>query len=78
MTPKTAKCMNDLVKFAREGNVIYPMFFSHCYGAATCSAAVRAAHKAGLIEQDGIDGIGKPKWKAVLPKATHAGTEVAQ
>jgi hypothetical protein len=72
MNARTQACMNDLVKFAREGHEIYPMFFSHSYGAATTSAAVRAAHRAGLIEQAGVDGVGKPKWRAVIAQPTHA------
>ena len=74
MSPKTAKCVDAIVKFAREGNEIIPAFFSWSYGQATTAAAIRAAKKRGLIEIAGLDGIGNPKYRATwaAPEPTSA------
>jgi len=79
MTPKTAAKLNEILTAARQGQDIYPAFFQPIYGtSASVSAAVRAAKKMGFIEQAGIDGFGKPYYRAKVPAATHAGTETAQ
>lgn len=78
MNAATEAKMNQIVAFARDGNEIYPMFFHTGFGrSATVGAAIRAAKKRNLIEQHGIDGMGKPKYRAVMPKATHAAPAAA-
>lgn len=73
MQAQTEAMMKKIVSFAREGNEIYPMMWQPVFGCSnTVSAAIRAAKKLGLIEQCGVDGIGKPKYRAVLPAATHS------
>ena len=78
MSPKTKKCFDEIAEFARMGHEIYPMFFSVSHGSATVSAAIRAAHKAGVIERAGLDGAGQTKWRAALPAATHTAPTRAQ
>lgn len=74
MTPETTAKMNEIVKAAREGREIIPAFFQPGrYASNTVSAAIRAAIKRGFIEQSGVDGIGKPKYRATVPGKTHAG-----
>jgi hypothetical protein len=79
MNAKTEALMNKMVAFAREGNDIIPMYWQPRIGASnTVSAAIRAAKKRSLLVQNGVDGVGKPKYAAVIPAATHTGTEVVQ
>jgi hypothetical protein len=74
----TEKMMAEMVAFARDGGEIIPMMFQPLRGRSnTVSAAIRKAKALGLIEQSGLDGCGKPKYRAVI-RATHAGTSAAQ
>jgi hypothetical protein len=78
MNPKTEACMKSMIEFAREGNEIFPMFFTPCHGRTTVSAAVRCAVKRGLLVCAGLDGAGQKKWKAPAPVATHAAPATVQ
>ena len=79
MTPETKSKMEEIVEAARAGGEIIPMFFQPIHGRSnTVSAAIRAALKLNLIEQCGLDGCGKPKYRAVAPKATHWATTSVQ
>ena len=79
MNTATEAKLNEILAVAREGNEIIPMFFQPRFGRSnTVSAAIRVALKNGLLVQAGVDGCGKPKYRAPLPKATHAGPAVAQ
>ena len=79
MQDTTKEMMLQMVEFAREGNEIIPMFWQPRRGADnTVSAAIRAALARNLLEQNGVDGLGKPVYAAVIPGATHAGTETIQ
>jgi hypothetical protein len=67
--------MNEILNFARAGHEVLPMMFQPVMGRSnTVAAAIRAALKAGLLVPAGVDGCGKPKYRAPEPKATHAGT----
>ncbi len=79
MNTQTEAKMNEIVAFARQGHEIYPMMFQPMNGRSnTVSAAIRTAKKLGLIEQAGVDGLGKPKYRATVPAATHAAPVGAQ
>lgn len=79
MTPATEAKLNEILEVARLGHEIIPMFFQPIMGRSnTVSAAIRVALKKGLLEQAGVDGCGKPKYRAPLPKPTHAAPAVAQ
>jgi hypothetical protein len=79
MNAKTQEIMNQMVAHAKAGNVVIPMFFQPGRGTSnSVSAAVRAAKKLGLLVQDGLDGCGKPKYRAAMPAATHAAPAMAQ
>jgi len=76
---KTQEMMENMLLVAREGHDIIPAFFQPLRGRSnTVSAAIRELKKQGLIEQNGVDGTGKPKYALVMPTATHAGTETVQ
>jgi hypothetical protein len=80
MTPKTEAKLNEILEAGKFGQEIYPAFFQR-FGMgidASVSAAIRVAKKRGLIEQAGIDGMGKPKYRVVMPAATHTAPAVAQ
>lgn len=69
---ETEAMITKIVDHAREGYEIYPMFFQPVRGRSnTVSAAIRVAKSRGLIEQCGVDGVGKPMYKAVWQPATH-------
>ena len=82
MKEATLKMMDEMVEFAREGNDIIPMFWQPARGVSnTVSAAIRCAVKRNLLVQDGVDGMGKPKYVAPtpqIPAPTHFGTAVMQ
>ena len=79
MNAKTAAKLAEIISITRAGNPIYPAFLQPIRGIdASVSAAIRAAKAKGIIEQAGIDGCGKPYYRAALPTSTHAGTETAQ
>lgn len=72
MKQSTLDCMNEMVDWVNEDpkNVVIPMFFQS-HGRATVSAAVRVAKKRSLLVQDGVDGVGNPKYAAAPIKETH-------
>lgn len=73
MNAKTEAKLNEILSAARAGREIIPMFFQRGLGIdASVSAAIRVAKSRGLIEQCGVDGCGKPKYRATIPAATHA------
>ena len=73
MNAKTEAKLAEIVAAARTGCEIYPAFFQRGFGIdASVSAAIRVAKSRGLIEQSGIDGMGKPKYGATVPVSTHA------
>ena len=77
--PKTKEMMENMLLVAREGRDIIPAFFQPLRGRSnTVGAAIRALKAQGLIEQDGVDGTGKPKYSLVMPAETHAGVETVQ
>lgn len=79
MQIETAEMMNKMVAYARAGEKIYPMFWQPLRGRSnTVSAAITAAKKAGLLKEGGKDGNGRPFYVAVVPAATHGGTERVQ
>lgn len=72
MNAATEAKMNEMIAYAKKGNMIYPMFWQPTFGRSnTVSAAIRAAKKANLLEVAGLDGCGKPYYRAVIPAATH-------
>jgi hypothetical protein len=72
MNAKTEAKLIEIIKAARLGHEIYPAFFQRGLGIdASVSAAIRIAKSRGLIVQVGVDGIGKPKYRGVIPAATH-------
>lgn len=77
MTPKTEAKLNEILAIARAGHEIIPMFFQPAMGGinASVSAAIRIALKKGLLVPAGLDGCGKPKYRAAEIKATHLGSE---
>lgn len=78
MNTKTQEMMNQIVAHARTGAEVYPMMFQPIVGRSNVvSAAIRAAKKAGLIEQSGTDGLGKPKYRAVF-NTTHTAPTAIQ
>lgn len=79
MKPETKALMERMVRFAQEGNDIYPAFWQPLRGRSNLvSAAIRIAKTQNLIEEAGKDGCGKPYYRAVLPKATHAAPSIIQ
>lgn len=77
--PKTQEMMDAMIAYAREGKDIIPAFFQPVFGRSnTVSAAIRGLKAQGLIEQNGEDGTGKPKYALVAPAATHTGVETVQ
>ena len=79
MKAETEEMMNKMVEFAREGNDIIPMFWQPRRGLSnTVSAAIRVAKNRNLLVQNGVDGLGKPMYAAVMPAITHTGTNVVQ
>lgn len=78
MNAQTETMMNEIVSYARTGREVYPMMFQPRNGRSnTVSAAIRAAKKLGLIEQAGLDGTGRPKYRATIPATTHTATATA-
>ena len=78
-TAATEAKIAEIVSHARAGHEIIPMFFQPIIGRSnTVSAAIRIARKRGLIEQAGVDGMGKPKYRLAAPAATHAAPATAQ
>jgi hypothetical protein len=76
---KTQEMMENMLLVAREGRDIIPAFFQPLRGRSnTVGAAIRILKAQGLIEQNGVDGTGKPKYALVMPTATHAGVETVQ
>ena len=79
MNAKTEAKLNEILEAGKHGMEIIPMFFQSRRGIdASVSAAIRVGKKRGLIEQAGVDGIGKPKYRVVMPQATHNAPAVAQ
>lgn len=73
MNAKTEAKLAEIIAAARTGAEIYPAFFQRGFGIdASVSAAIRVAKARGLIVQSGVDGIGKPKYRAAPIAATHA------
>lgn len=73
MNAKTEAKLAEILAAARTCAEIYPAFFQRGRGIdSSVSAAIRVAKARGLIEQSGIDGAGKPKYRRVMPAATHA------
>lgn len=72
MNAKTEAKLAEIVAAARAGHEIIPMFFQRGFGIdSSVSAAIRVGKSRGLIVQSGIDGMGKPKYRAALIAATH-------
>ena len=72
MNAKTEAKLAQIIEAAKTGNDIYPAFFQSGFGIdASVSAAIRVAKARGLIEQIGVDGIGKPKYRGTLAAAAH-------
>lgn len=72
MSPKTKEIMEAMVDHARNGHDVIPMYFQPHFGRSnSVSAAIRAAKKLNLLVENGVDGMGKPKYKAVMPNPTH-------
>lgn len=79
MNAATAKMMNEMVAAAAAGQEIRPMFWQPRVGRSnTVSAAIAAAKKAGFLVVAGLDGCGKPYYRAPVKAATHAGSAVVQ
>jgi hypothetical protein len=75
MNPATEAMIERMLETSRNGHDIIPMMFQPVRGRSnTVSAAIRVALSRGLIEQAGVDGLGKPKYRAVMPRATHPTT----
>lgn len=75
----TEQKLAEMIEFARNGRDIIPMFFQPRMGRSnTVSAAIRKGLKTGQIVQNGVDGMGKPKYTIALPTPTHTAPEVAQ
>lgn len=75
MSPKTQALVNEIVAAANAGHEIIPMFWQPVIGRSnTVSAAIRAAKARGLLVDAGVDGCGKPKYRAPIKAATHAGS----
>lgn len=71
MNAATQKMLKEIIEYARTGKEVYPAFFQPIIGSSnTVSAAIRHAKKAGILEQSGIDGCGKPKYRLAI-KITH-------
>ena len=76
---KTVEMMNAMVAYARQGKDVIPMMFQPVFGRSnTVSAAIRMAKKQNLLVQNGVDGMGMPKYALVAPVATHNGTVAIQ
>lgn len=79
MNAKTQEMMENMLLVARQGYDIIPMFWQPPLGRSnTVGAAIRALKAQGLIEQNGVDGTGKPKYALVMPTATHTVAETLQ
>lgn len=79
MNTATEAKLNEILAFAREGREVLPMMFQPVMGRSNAvSAAIRIALKRGLLVQDGVDGCGKPKYRAPMPTATHTAPAVIQ
>ena len=75
MNPKTEAKLAQIATAAKTGQEIIPMFFrGFMESPATISAAIRVAIARNIIVECGKDGCGKPKYRGVIPAATHAGT----
>ena len=79
MNTATQTMLAEMIDLSRQGFDIIPAHFQPMRGISnTVSAAIRCGVKAGKIVQNGVDGLGKPMYAAVLPKITHATTTRAQ
>jgi hypothetical protein len=75
MKAETQAMIERMIETAEAGHDIIPMFFQPVRGISnTVSAAIRCAVARGLLEQDGVDGCGKPKYRIPIKAETHAGT----
>lgn len=73
MNAATQSKLNEIMTAARAGHEIIPMFFQPIMGRSnSVSAAIKVALKQGLLVPAGVDGCGKPKYRAAVPEATHA------
>lgn len=73
MNAKTEAKLAEIAAAARAGQEIYPAFFHRGFGVdASVSAAIRVAKARGMIAQSGVDGMGKPKYRAAPIAVTHA------
>lgn len=66
LAPKTQVEYDKIVEWAEEGHDVYPYMFQNVTGSnrSAVAAAVRAALRDSKIVQDGVDGVGKPKYVA--------------
>lgn len=65
MSLSTLTKMNEIVEYARAGHEVIPAFWQPVLGRSnTVSAAIKAALRRGLLEPAGVDGMGKPKYRA--------------
>lgn len=72
MTTKTEAMIAEMIAYAATGKDVIPAFFQPIRGRSnTVSAAIRQALKRGLLVQNGVDGLGKPKYAAPVKAATH-------
>lgn len=68
---RTDEILNQMIETGRSRDII-PMFFQPLRGRSNhVSAAIRKGLKTGQIEQVGLDGMGKPKYRTTVPAATH-------
>lgn len=70
LAPKTQVEYDHIVSWANDGHTVYPYMFQNVNGSnrSSVAAAIRAAIRDGKIVQDGVDGVGKPKYVAyVMP-----------
>lgn len=79
MSPKTRAMLDQMLDHANAGHDIYPHMFQPLRGQSnTVSAAIRAGKKLGLIEENGKNGLGQPKYRAVEMASTHAAPAAIQ
>lgn len=76
MHNKTAKILQEMIDHANAGHEIIPMFFQPMRGRSNyVSAAIRFALKNNLLEPAGVDGVGRPKYRAVEIRTIHTASE---
>lgn len=76
---RTDEILAQMLNHARNGMDIYPFMYQPLMGRSnSVSAAIRKGKKQGLLVEAGVDGTGKPYYRAAMPAATHDAPAVAQ